>query len=243
MITKKYKIADVSFEVSSYYEYVHKESEDFLTDETPAFSIISTKEKIEYERKTLYKEHKKEINISNDRLESTAVLRMLTSELLKYNVLLFHGSCVSVDDKSYLFTAKSGIGKSTHTKNYLKVYKERAKIINDDKPFLKINDDSVFVYGTPWNGKEGTPNNIKSKLNAICVLSRSKENYIEKVFYKDIFHILLQQVYRPENKDDLTNTLFLLEKLKSLVDFYCLECNAEEESAVISYEGMNNIET
>ena len=29
MITKKYKIADVSFEVSSYYEYVHKESESY----------------------------------------------------------------------------------------------------------------------------------------------------------------------------------------------------------------------
>lgn len=243
MITKRYKIADVSFEMSSYFDYVHKESEDFITEETPAFSIISTKEKIEYEKMIFNREYKRDIDISDDILESTAILRMLTFELLKYNILLFHGSCVSVDDKAYLFTAKSGTGKSTHTKNYLKVYKDRAKIINDDKPFLKINNDSVFVYGSPWNGKDGIPYNSKAKLSAICVLSRSKENHIRKVLYKDIFHMLMQQVYRPENKDDLTKTVLLLEKINSLVDFYSLECNTDEMSAKVSYEGMNNIET
>ena len=36
--------------------------------------------------------------------------------MISYDTILFHGSVVAVDDVGYLFTAKSGTGKSTHTR-------------------------------------------------------------------------------------------------------------------------------
>lgn len=243
MITKRYKIADVSFEMTSYYELIHKQSEIFITEEAPAFSLLSTKEKIEYERKMFYKEYNENIIISDEELEYTSFLRMLTSNLIDYNILLFHGSLVSVDNIGYLFTAVSGTGKSTHAKNYLKFFKERAEIINDDKPFLKICDNVVVAFGSPWNGKEGSPNNKSVELKSICLLNRGKENHIEKVKTKDFFHILLQQVYRPVEKEAMEKTLSLLDKLSSHVSFYILYCNMDVQSAKISFEGMNNCET
>lgn len=48
-------------------------------------------------------------------LETTAVQRKLAEKLFDYDTLLFHGSTIAVDNQAYLFTAKSGTGKSTHT--------------------------------------------------------------------------------------------------------------------------------
>lgn len=243
MITKRYKIADVSFELTSYYDLIHKQSEAFITEEAPAFSLISTNEKIEYERKMFYKEYGNNIQISDEELEYTSFLRMVTTVLIDYDILLFHGSLVSVDDIGYLFTAVSGTGKSTHTKNYLKIFKERAEIINDDKPFLKINDDLVLAFGTPWNGKEGHPNNKHVKLKSICLLNRGEENHIKKVKANEFYHILIQQVHRPYEKEVMEKTLSLLDKLCTSVSFYILYCNMDVQSAKFSFEGMNNCET
>ncbi|MDD7517902.1 hypothetical protein [Ruminococcus flavefaciens] len=33
-----------------------------------------------------------------------------------YDTVLFHGSVIAVDGHGFLFTAKSGTGKSTHTR-------------------------------------------------------------------------------------------------------------------------------
>ena len=41
------------------------------------------------------------------------------TELIKYNGILLHSSCVVVDDKAYAFSADSGTGKSTHTELWL----------------------------------------------------------------------------------------------------------------------------
>ena len=40
-------------------------------------------------------------------------------KLLDFKGMMLHSSCVSVDNKAYLFSAKSGTGKSTHTKLWL----------------------------------------------------------------------------------------------------------------------------
>ena len=49
-------------------------------------------------------------------LETLAVYRKIAEWMPMYNTLLFHGSVIAVDGKAYLFTAKSGTGKSTHTR-------------------------------------------------------------------------------------------------------------------------------
>ena len=62
--------------------------------------------------------------------------------LLKYNGCMLHSSGVVVDGYAYLFSANSGTGKSTHTGLWLEHFKDKAYIINDDKPVLKKENDS-----------------------------------------------------------------------------------------------------
>ena len=70
-----------------------------------------------------------------------------------YDGFFFHSSALALDGEGYLFTALSGTGKSTHTRNWRKLFGERVTMINDDKPIIRRIDGRFFVCGTPWMGK------------------------------------------------------------------------------------------
>lgn len=141
---------------------------------------------IEYEREKSALEDRKEglpiRNFPDSYLETLAVYRKFAENLLAYDTVLFHGSVVAVDGIGYLFTAKSGTGKSTHTRLWREYFGERAVMVNDDKPLLQVTENGVIVYGTPWDGKHHLSNNISVPLKAICILTRAEENHIESNF-------------------------------------------------------------
>ena len=157
----------------------------------------------------------------------------------RWDTLLFHGSCISVDSKAYLFTAKSGTGKSTHTQLWKKWFGERAVFINDDKPLLKISAQGVTVYGTPWDGKHHRSTNTSCPLKAVCILTRNTENSIQRIDKKAALPMLCQQSYRPCSPIGTQKTLALVDRLGSSVPLYRLGCNMEPEAALVAYHGMN----
>ena len=90
--------------------------------------------------------------LSLDSCEYMCTGSMFYSQLLRHNGIMLHSSCVVVDDGAYLFTARSGTGKSTHTNLWLEKFGDRAYILNDDKPALRLENGTWFAYGTPWSG-------------------------------------------------------------------------------------------
>ena len=155
-----------------------------------------------------------------------------------YDTFVFHGSVIAVDGVGYLFTAKSGTGKSTHTRLWREYFGERAVMVNDDKPMLKITDSGVIAYGTPYNGKHGLGTNISVPLKAICILTRGEENSIVRIDKSEAYPMLVQQVYRPQNSMQLMKTLDLVDTMAESVKLYKLVCNMEIEAAKIAFEGM-----
>lgn len=70
------------------------------------------------------------------------------TQLLKFRGILLHSSCVVVDGAAYAFSADSGTGKSTHTALWLKHFGNRAYMLNDDKPAIRLVGDRVYACGT-----------------------------------------------------------------------------------------------
>ena len=69
------------------------------------------------------------------------------------NTLEMHASVIENGGKGYLFLAKSGTGKSTHSKMWLRNIPD-SHLLNDDNPIVRVLEDgSVRVYGSPWSGK------------------------------------------------------------------------------------------
>jgi hypothetical protein len=172
-------------------------------------------------------------------LEITAVQRKIVEELVGFDVLLFHGSVVAVDGGAYLFTAKSGTGKSTHTRLWREVLGDRAVMINDDKPLLMIGKEQVTVYGTPWNGKHRLGANIVVPLKAICILERGVENRIAKISAGEALRMLLQQSNRPANTILLPKYMELVDRVADSVCFYRLQCNMDLEAAQVAFGTMS----
>ena len=70
------------------------------------------------------------------------------TDLIKFNGILLHSSCVVVDGVAYAFSADSGTGKSTHTQLWLKHFGDRAYILNDDKPAIREIDGKIYACVT-----------------------------------------------------------------------------------------------
>lgn len=241
MITKVYRIAEKNIEINSLYSDVHDYCADYLINAIPDFSVNISLDDIAYEQKRADEENLAEnkpiIRYSDGYLEELAVYRKIAEKMIDYNTILFHGSVISVDNEGYLFTAKSGTGKSTHTKLWMKYLKEKATMVNDDKPLISIND-SAIVYGTPYMGKHLIGNNIHVPLKAICILNRGEKNVIREINPNEAYSMLIQQVYKSRNIERLKMTMELIIKMFKYVKFYSLECNMEIEAAKIAYEGM-----
>ena len=214
----------------------------FLADGPGEYRVTLTQSDIEYERVKAAREDAieglPEREYSDAYLETLALLRKVTEALLDKGTILFHGSVIAVDGVAYLFTAKSGTGKSTHTRLWREMLGERAVMVNDDKPFLQITLEGVIAWGSPWMGKHRLGCNMQAPLRAICILERGAENRIRRIEPKDAVHMLLQQSSRPRNPAKLPQYLDLIDRLSQKVAFYRLQCNMDPEAAKVAYEGM-----
>lgn len=237
---EKYKIADCIFLVQTMYSYVHEMCSEYKTEKEAEFIISTGKKDIEKERKKAEENQEQQIAFSEEYFESLAVYRKIAEVLIDRNILLFHGSAIAVDGEGYLFTAKSGVGKSTHVKFWRETFGTRSQMINDDKPLLKIKESGVWIYGTPWDGKHHLSTNISVPLKAICILQRGKINKICRIPAEKAYPYLLQQSYRSANPENILESFSMLELLASKVPIYKLECNMERSAALTAYEGMQN---
>ncbi len=160
------------------------------------------------------------------------------TDLINYNGILLHSSCIVVDDYAYAFSADSGTGKSTHTELWLKHFGDRAYILNDDKPAIRLIDGTVYACGTPWSGKYDYSTPKVVKLAGICFLNRSETNYIKKAeTSKAVFNIFSQTV-RKLNQAKMENLFDVLEQIFAKVPLYELGCNISDEAVLTSYNAM-----
>lgn len=246
-MTDIYRFADVDIRISSVHEKVHRLCEDYRTDGgTYDFAVETTPEDIEYERERSARTDELEgipvRSFSDGYLEELAVYRKMAEILPDYDTLLMHGSAVAVDGAAYLFIAKSGTGKSTHTRLWRELLKEKAVMINDDKPLVRVTEGGAVIYGTPWDGKHRLSTNTACPLAAVCILERAKDNHIRQIDRSEALPMLLQQTYRPEGIPALTRVLELTEKLAASVRLYRLGCNMDISAAKLSYEAMRKDE-
>ena len=227
-------LAGLVMEVKLRWKYTYDLCKNYLYDgdEKPAFTVFATSEQLEAE-------NKKTPGFSYDVLESTCVYRNICKELLKYDAILIHSAAISVDNEAYLFTANSGTGKTTHMNLWLDKFGDRAFIINGDKPIVRKTDEGIFVFGTPWCGKEGFNENIRVKLKSICILERAEINKIRQADKKDALTFLISQTSRPSEVENIDLMFNNLENIIENIPVYRLGCNMEMKDCEVAYAEMS----
>lgn len=232
-MVKKLKVADVNVEVGLKYDRTIGQAKDYEADfERYNISInISDEDYKKLKNETPY--------LSYEDLEYVYTGAAFYESLLHFNGFMLHSSGVVVDNYAYLFSADPGTGKSTHTDLWVKHFgTDKAKIINDDKPAIRMIDDKLYVYGTPWSGKTDQNINMRVPLGAIVFLERSEENWVKKIEPVEAIPLILQQTVRPRDQEIMIKLLDMLDVVLRRVNLYKLGCNISDEAVEVSYNGI-----
>ena len=161
-------------------------------------------------------------------------------KLLKYGGFYLHCSAVVWEGKAYLFSGDSGVGKSTHTRLWQSTFGPGARVINDDKPALRLIDGVWYAYGTPWCGKDGININEKAPVAGVCFLKQASHNAIRRLNSQEALeNILKQTIWKFHNPMILNAVLDHLDRFLKMVPVYELENLPVPDAARLSYETMH----
>ena len=235
-------IAGKVFAVRSRFDSARDYCRQYLTEAEPDFSVTVEAADLAFEQAFLDEEARQEgfrlRKFTDPFLDRAAIQRKVAEALFDCGTLLIHGSAVALGGSGYLFTAKSGTGKSTHTALWQQLLGSRSVMVNDDKPFLHITSQGVWVCGSPWSGKHGRDTNIRVPLTGICLLQRGRENRISPMEKALLLPILRHQSYQPQDceKQEICNAL--LDSLVEQVPLWRMECTKDPQAAQVAYDAM-----
>ena len=235
-------MAGLNIQIDHLYHMFADSAKDYLTEaESCDFAVSVTEDDLAAEQIKTAREYilegKQPLCFPPEVLEVTAVHRKIAERLPQYDAVVFHGSVVAVGEKACLFTAKSGVGKTTHSRLWLQEI-AGSYIVNGDKPVLRVLDGKVMACGTPWRGKEGLGCSRMVPVEAVCLLGRGEENSIREISFAEALPVLIEQTYRSAGREVMDATLGVLKTIGQSVRFYRLSCNMEPEAAHVAYEGI-----
>ena len=102
--------------------------------------------------------------------------------LLPNHCCIFHAAAVRYRNGAYLIAAGSGVGKSTQCRTLTEYWPREISVINGDKPVLACRQDgSIWVYPSPWNGKEGWHGAEAAPLAGLFLLRRGERNSLKNL--------------------------------------------------------------
>ena len=234
------EFAGVPVAVQAQFAATRQFCRDYLTQREPELRISVTQEDLLAERESVQQLETFQ-NPSMRFLETLVLHRKLAEQLVHRGILLMHGSAVSADGLAYIFTARSGVGKSTHARHWSE---ELPKLgcevfsVNDDKPFIQLTDAGAFVCGTPWNGKHHLSRNCSVPLRAICFLRRGETNAVTPVTQAESWEKLFNQIYFPTNASGTGAVLQLIDRLLQCTRQYDLVCTDSPEAALTAWQAL-----
>ncbi|MBQ8904460.1 MAG: hypothetical protein IJY73_09310 [Oscillospiraceae bacterium] len=231
---KWYNICGLTVCADFQHKTMTERSEKYRCDEKTADIIIPPVPLSELERLMASP------GINEDSAENIYTADLFYTALLRFGGFMLHSSAVEVDGRAYLFSAPSGTGKSTHTSQWIKLFGDKARIINDDKPAIRFVNGEAHAYGTPWSGKSDLNINTGVPIQGICVLERSPENFIVPLDEGTAVYSILNQTLRPKTADYMDNLLTLLDRVIVTVPVWRMGCNISVEAAETAYKAMSH---
>ena len=132
-----------------------------------------------------------------DRLWTRIVLNTIGIEdiAVQSGGIVFHSSFIERKGSAVLFTGPCSIGKSTQARLWNE-YKG-TPVINGDKTYIYVDDDTVYASGLPFSGSSGICENRAMPLDFIVRLEKAKKNDVKNLSPKEAFFTVMDSCYVP----------------------------------------------
>lgn len=226
-----YRIADIVVQMSpSYAETAHwYEPYRIEEDISPDYVLNTAFEEIDYYVKN-------GVDVTPPIAENMVLTNKFNRVLLRHFGTYLHSSALLFDGRVYLFSADSGVGKSTLTARICKHYPDRASVINDDKPSLRMLDNKCIVYGTPFAGGTDKQINTSAELGAVVFVERGDKNEICRIPSSTAIKLLLAQMRKPKTPEGNDRLLGMLSQIIESYPFYLLKCTDSDDAVGAALE-------
>ena len=226
------KIADLVIGLDNRYGYLDALIKGYESEPPVDLTVCATDEQIADEREMADAEY------SAGYLESIVLYRNIAERLPEYSGAVFHGAVIAHGGRAYAVTARSGVGKTTHLRLWLREFGDKVHILNGDKPILRIINGTVMAAGTPWRGKECYGINEMLPLSGIAFLERSSVNFCEPLTPSQAMIPFVSQLYVPRNAANAARALALANKILSSTPLFRLGVNMDPEAAHVAFRAL-----
>lgn len=227
-----YRIADLNIKIENKHEHLAYICKNYLAENQDKFDFEAFADESDYE-----KDRAVVPKATDGYLEALSVYRCIANKLIDFDGFVLHASVIEKNGLAFAFSAKSGTGKTTHSRMWLKAFPD-ARIINGDKPLVRVSDGNFYAYGTPWCGKENYNINAKGRLKAICFIERGEVNEITRISKEEAVKRIYTQLLMPKSAEYINKMFDLVERFIESVPAFVLKCNISEEAANVAFNGM-----
>ena len=187
----------------------------------------------------LAEERRKQAGVFSDGyLETVCCYRKAANALLDRDIFVMHGSVVELEGEGYAFLAPSGVGKTTQTRLWQQCFGDRLRVINGDKPLIRMESEGFRAYGTPWRGKENLGCNASVPLKAVFFLNRSSTPSAVPAGQEQVVGRLFRQLLLPKEPERMIHLLDMADRMVRTMQFYILNCNMTENSVLCAYQAV-----
>lgn len=165
---------------------------------------------------------------------NNALMLLYAFNTATLGTLEMHASMVSNSGRAFLFIAKSGTGKSTHSQQWLQ-YIPGTELMNDDNPIIRVwPDGRIIAYGSPWSGKTPCYRNVEAPVGAIVRIRRCPENKITRFGILEAYASVYSSCSGFKAQKDMADGLHAsLEAIATEVPCYVLDCRPDQEAAEV----------
>lgn len=174
---------------------------------------------------------KKTVYVSAHELSPINIQKSLAleTEILSFNGIFMHASLVKVGEKGIIFSAPSGVGKSTQASLWEKY--RGAEILNGDRAAVRFVNGKWMAYGSPWAGSSGIYLNDSVELSAIVFLGQSSENTVKRLVGAKAFSSMMKGGIFPYwSREGMNSACDISEKLLSQVPIFEFNCRPDESA-------------
>ena len=154
----------------------------------------------------------------------------LENHLLDTGGLILHCCYLMQGGEAILFTAPSGIGKTTQGKLWEQIY--GAEIINGDRAVLQRDPEGWLAMGYPFHGSAPECRNESYPVKAIAIVQQAEGDWVEEVSPAEAAILLYEGItVNVWDKEKSMQALDLLQELIADVPIVRLHCTMGESAA------------
>ena len=166
-------------------------------------------------------------------LEYNELPGCISEYLLRRDCCVFHGVAFLWRGRAYLFTAPSGTGKSTQYVLWKEILGDDMRIINGDKPILRLEQDgTIWVHPSPWQGKEDMGRQECGKLGGVILLEQGTENAVCPISAAEaVVPLFLQFQFHAESEESVRRVCQLESRMLEQVPVWRMVNRGDTDSA------------